>query len=143
MKSLKDCLKPAGYSPFVSLALLALRLVAGAAFILHGRGKIQHPFGWMGADSSIPGFMQGLAALAEFGGGIAWVLGLLTPLASLGILCTMSVAIYMTAVVMHLPFTGAAQSWELAAVYWGVALLLLAAGPGRFALDRLVFGLRK
>ena len=143
MKPLKDCFKPAGHSNFVSFALLLLRLVAGAAFILHGWGKIQNPFHWMGADAAVPGFFQGLAALAEFGGGIAWVIGLLTPLASLGILCTMSVAIYMTAVVMHSPFSGGPGSWELAAVYFCVALLLLAAGPGRFSLDRLLRGERR
>ncbi|HSN54816.1 MAG TPA: DoxX family membrane protein, partial [Candidatus Sulfomarinibacteraceae bacterium] len=48
-------------------ALLLLRLVAGLAFMFHGWGKIQNPFGWMGPDGFAPGFLQGLAALSEFG----------------------------------------------------------------------------
>src|SRR5262245_18777722 len=79
--------------PLVSAGLLELRLVSGLAFMHHGWHKIQHPFGWMGSSSSMPGFLQSLAALSEFGGGAAWVLGLLVPLASLGILSTMVVAL--------------------------------------------------
>ncbi|PWB78822.1 MAG: DoxX family protein, partial [Holophagae bacterium] len=76
---------------FGDLALLLVRVVAGFAFMLHGWGKIQNAFGWMGPDAFAPGIFQALAALSEFGGGLAWILGLLTPLASLGIACTMAV----------------------------------------------------
>jgi len=65
-------------------ALLLLRIVSGCAFAIHGWGKIQDPFHWMGSESSIPGVLQGLAALSEFGGGLAWAVGLLTRLAALG-----------------------------------------------------------
>lgn len=132
------------HSPFASFALLLLRLVAGVAFMMHGWGKIQHPFNWMGPESAFPGALQGLAALSEFGGGLAWVLGLLTPLASLGLLCTMAVAASF-----HInngdPFvpTGAGQgAWELAAIYFAISLVFLAVGPGRFSLDRAFFGER-
>lgn len=45
----------------------------GVAFVLHGWPKIQNPMGWMNAMGmqSVPSFLQALAALAEFGGGIA------------------------------------------------------------------------
>jgi len=127
-----------------SLGLLLLRVVAGAAFMHHGWGKIQDPFGWMGADSGVPALLQGLAALAEFGGGLAWILGLLTPLASFGLACTMAVAIWLHAVQMKDPFvaSGEGRSWELAAVYFCVALLLILSGPGRFSADRAAFGER-
>jgi putative oxidoreductase len=75
------------------VALLALRLVAGAAFMQHGFHKIQNPFSWMGADSSMPGLLQALAAVSEFGGGFAWIIGFLVPIASFGIFCTMVVAV--------------------------------------------------
>ena len=129
----------------VSLSLLVLRLVVGAAFMHHGFGKIQNLFGWMGPDAGMPAFLQALAALSEFGGGLAWMLGLLTPLASFGIGCTMTVAVWTHAVVRHDPFVsmGPGASYELALVYWCVALLLLLAGPGRFSLDRMFFGERK
>jgi hypothetical protein len=51
-----------------SVGLLVLRLVMGAAFILHGWGKIQSPLSWMPAEAPVPGFLQLLAAVAEFGG---------------------------------------------------------------------------
>lgn len=55
-------------------------LLAGLAFMFHGYGKIQNPFGWMGPNAGVPG------------------------------------------------------------VYLCVSVLLLLAGPGRFSVDRVVFG---
>ena len=134
------------YGPFVggrgAVGLLVLRLVGGTAFVLHGWPKIQHAFDWMGP--SMPGFLQALAALSEFGGGLAWILGLLTPMASFGILCTMMVAAGMVHIPKGDPFVGkGGPSWELAAVYFSVALLLLLLGPGRYSLDYLLFGRRR
>ncbi len=119
-------------------ALLALRVVAGAAFILHGWPKIQNPFGWMGPGAPFPGFLQALAALSEVGGGLAWILGLLTPLASLGILSTMVVAAW-THISRGDPFVGQGGSYELALVYLAVALVMLGVGPGALSLDALLF----
>lgn len=133
------------HDAFGDAALLLLRAVAGLAFVLHGWGKIQDPFGWMGPDAFAPRVFQALAALAEFGGGLAWVAGLVTPLASAGIACTMVVAASLHAFVLGDPFvaSGPGQgSWEVAAVYLCVALALLALGPGRFSLDRALFGAR-
>ena len=125
-----------------AVGLLALRVVAGLAFMFHGWGKIQNPMGWMGPDATIPGLFQALAAISEFVGGLAWILGLLTPLFSFGILCTMTVAAYTHAIMRGDPFVGKGGSYELALVYFCVALLLLLAGPGRFALDSLLFARR-
>ena len=83
--------------------------------------------------------MQGLAALSEFGGGIAWMIGLLTPLASLGIGCTMAVAVGMH-VLGGDPFVARGASYELAAVYLCLSILFIASGPGRFSLDANLFG---
>ncbi|MBI2924092.1 MAG: DoxX family protein [Verrucomicrobia bacterium] len=127
----------------MSAGLLILRLVAGLAFMFHGYGKIQNPFGWMGDNAGVPGLFQALAAVSEFGGGLAWMLGLLTPLASVGLACTMTVAASLHAFVLHDPFVAAGPgkgSYELACVYLCVAVLLLLAGPGRFSADRVVFG---
>lgn len=126
----------------VSVGLLVLRLVAGLAMTLHGWGKIQTPFEWMGPDSGTPAILQALAALSEFGGGICWILGLLTPLASAGVLCTMAVAAYTHAVVFGDPFVGKAGSYELSSIYLVIALLLILTGPGKYSLDGKVFGRR-
>lgn len=126
-----------------SSALLVLRLIAGLGFIFHGWGKIQNPFGWMGEDASVPGIFQFLAALSEFGGGIAWMIGLVTPLASFGLFCTMVVATYMHAVVMGDPFVGQGGSYEPALVYLGIALVLMLVGPGKLSADAKLFGERK
>lgn len=118
------------------IALLVLRLVAGLAFIQHGWPKFQHAFNWMGPDAAMPGILQALAALSEFGGGIALVLGLLTRLASLGIACTMLVAIFMVHVPQGDPFVSqGGSSYELAAVYLAIMVVLMLRGAGQFSLD--------
>ena len=135
--------KPLGLSARISTGLLLLRLVVGLAFMFHGSDKIKNPFGWMGPDATVPGIFQALAAISEYVGGLAWMLGLLTPLASFGLACTMVMAVRLHAFVMHQPFVpgkGGGGSYELASVYLCIALLLLFAGPGRFSLDRLIFG---
>jgi|GEM_PF-5430478 len=80
------------YAPFVeergAVGLLLLRLVFGAALVLHGFPKIQHPTNWMGAGAPVPGFFQFLAAFSEFFGGLAVIIGLLTPIAAFGIAAT-------------------------------------------------------
>jgi putative oxidoreductase len=133
-----------GQSTMTSVVLSILRLVAGSAFIFHGWQKIQNPVGWMGPDSSIPGFFQLLAAISEFGGGIGWVLGLFTPLASLGIASTMTVAVCFHLFVRKDPFVNltGGPSYELALVYLGIALVFLMLGPGKFSLDKMIFGER-
>ena len=135
-----DFFKPPRMSSRASLGLLILRFVAGLAFVHHGFGKIQHPFSWMGAESGTPGIMQALAAVSEFCGGLAWILGLLTPIASFGLACTMAVAVHFHAFIRHDPFVSqGGLSFEPAAGYLAVALLLLLAGPGTYSLDRVIF----
>ena len=120
-----------------SAGLLLLRVVVGAAFVLHGYGKIQHPTSWM-PGGQFPGFLQAAAAVAEFGGGIALVLGLLTPLAALGIAATMAVAIFTYHVPQQHVFVAlkpGEPSFELPAAYLASAIALLLVGPGQFSVD--------
>ncbi len=125
--------------------LLLLRLFVGAALMMHGWPKIQAPFSWMNKmPNHPPAILQALAALSEFGGGLALILGLFTPLACLGILCTMGFAI-LTA---H-----KGQPWistnpkdhpfEAASFYLAMAVFFLIAGPGVHSLDASIFGKRK
>ncbi len=128
-------------------ALLFLRLVAGSALMFHGWPKIQKPFEWMGSDSWAPGILQALAAVSEFGGGLALVLGLLAPIACLSILCTMGTATTMVHMAKGDPFVAPrgweGGSYELALVYFWVALAIMLIGPGKLSLDYLLFGRKK
>lgn len=132
------------HSTFGDATLLILRVVVGVAFMYHGWGKIQQPFGWMGPEAPIPGVFQFLAAFSEFAGGLAWVVGALTPLASFGLLCTMVVAVLFHAGQGHpfVPSGPGEPSYELAAVYLAISLLFIGIGPGRFSVDRYIFGTR-
>ena len=145
MNKITTFFKTPSHSNFGSIALLLLRLVVGIAFILHGWGKIQSPFGWMPAGAPVPGFLQFLAAISEFGGGIALVLGLLVPLASLGLIVTMAVATSMHAFAFHDPFVASGpgqSSFEPALGYLVISILILAMGPGKLSLDNKIFGNR-
>ncbi len=128
-----------------SAGLLILRLVVGAAFLLHGWPKIQAPMSWMPKEAPVPGLMQAAAAVSEFGGGIALILGVLTPLACLGLAATMGFAITMVHMKAGHPFVAAqgGPSYELAAAYLACVVLLLLTGPGRFSLDSTLFGRRR
>lgn len=122
-----------------SWAILLVRVVVGLAMMFHGWGKIQNPLSWMGPESPVPGVFQALAALAEFGGGLAWILGLLTPLASFGMACTMAVAAIFHASQGH-PFVGkGGPSYELALVFFTLTVFILVNGPGKISLDYKLF----
>ena len=121
----------------VSIGLLVLRVVAGAAMMQHGWGKIQNPFGWMG--DALPGPIQACAALGEFGGGLGILVGCLTPLAAFGMGSTMAYAAYF-----HFnrgdPWVpqGPGASYELALFYFATAVLFMFAGPGRYSIDAVI-----
>jgi putative oxidoreductase len=126
-----------------SVGLLILRLVMGAAFILHGWPKIQNPTAWLGAGNPTPALFQALAAVAEFGGGIALILGLLTRVAAVGLAVTMVVAITTFHLPQRDPFVNpGGSSWELAGIYLACSILLFLTGPGRISLDAAFFGPR-
>lgn len=130
-----------------ALGLLVLRVLAGVAMAFHGWGKIQHPTTWMDGKFPEPAVapLQALAAVSEFVGGIALAMGLVTPLACLGIIATMGFALEH-----HVgrgdPFVikGSAKgTWELAAIHASIATAVLLAGPGRWSIDFFLFGRRR
>jgi putative oxidoreductase len=119
------------------LALLALRLVLGVIMIGHGYPKV---FGGLAhhvqsvSNLGLPGWLAYLSAAAEFLGGIALILGLLTRLASFAILINMAVAIGKVHWKNGLLGNGGYQfPLTLAAIAF--ALIFLGAGP--IALDSI------
>lgn len=117
-----------------------VRVGAGLGLALgHGWGKVKDPAGIIGMSESLgfplPEVAGWAAALSEFAGGLLLVIGLLTRPAAFFILCTMSVAIYNHIFVQNDPFV---QGWELAFLYWIIALQFLVLGSGRFGADRLL-----
>ncbi len=134
------------HSAQVSVSLLIMRVIIGAAFMFHGWSKIQNPAGWLpeGGPMSISPFFQTLAAISEFCGGAAMILGFLNPLANFGIGVTMSTATYFQMIVRKDPFVSmtGGPSFELALVFLGFAVMLIMIGPGKLSIDRLIFGIR-
>ncbi|MEX0938551.1 MAG: DoxX family protein [Pirellulales bacterium] len=126
----------------VSLGMLAVRVVVGAAFVFHGWPKIQNPMEWMGPDAPVPGILQAVAAVSEFVGGMALVAGLLTPLAALCLAGTMigALSYHLNSGDPFVPGPQGGPSWELAATYLAVAVAVLLIGPGRASVDALLFG---
>src|SRR5262245_31890362 len=115
-----------------SAVLLLLRLVMGAAFILHGWPKIQHATTWMSANgpAPVPPAMQALAAYSEFVGGILLLLGLLNALGAIAIMCVMIGALVLVHFPKHHPFVSPdGPSFELSLVYLVAAMLLVITGP--------------
>jgi putative oxidoreductase len=130
-----------------AFGLLVLRVVSGAAFIFHGWPKIRSPLHWldqMGPSAPHP-YLQAAAAFSEFGGGILLIVGFLTPLATLGIGCTMAMGLATVHNPAGDPFVASKpgqSSCEPAAVYLAIMIMLLLVGPGVLSLDALLFGRR-
>ena len=138
---------PKSQDALTSFGLFTVRMVAGLALCFHGWPKMANISSWMTTDPA-PGYLQALAALSEFAGGIAIAAGLLTPIAALGVLCTMAYAVNYHFSAGH-PFIakpvadGVGPSYEPALVYAMVALCLLCSGPGKLSLDSVLFGGKK
>ena len=126
----------------VSTGLLLVRVVVGAAFVLHGWPKIQNPTGWMNAmGGDMPGFVQAIPAAFEFFGGILLALGLLTRVSAFALASVMVGALVLVHIPKGHPFVATGgPSAELAAVYLAFSLLIAATGPGAYSLDAVLFG---
>lgn len=125
------------------LGLLILRLALGAVFIAHGGQKVFGLFGGHGLQGTaqfmsklgIPPFLAYAASFAEFFGGVGVLLGLITPLAALGLAVTMAVAIFKAHLAdgFFMP-----KGFEYPLSLLGMSLCLAVGGPGRLSVDYLV-----
>lgn len=119
------------------IALLVVRVVVGLTFLLHGLDKLSDlsgtEQGFDGMGIPAPGLMAPLVAVLETVGGVALIVGALTPLFALGLAIDMLVA----ALVVHAEngFFAADGGYELVLVLGAASLALAIAGAGRFSVD--------
>jgi putative oxidoreductase len=128
----------------LSLGLVILRLVVGLTVAAHGAQKL---FGWWGGPG-IAGWTQAVtrlrirpaapwawvAALSEFGGGLLFALGLLSPLGSLGIAGAMLVAI--ATVHWANGFWNGKRGYEFNLTLLASVAAIALTGPGTYSLDQ-------
>ncbi len=126
----------------MDLALLILRVIVGLLLAGHGAQKL---FGWFGGYglrgtsgwlASIgfrpPLFWAWTVGICEFGGGLLFTLGLLSPLGSLGIAASMLTAIAK----VHWPKIWVTEGGlELPLVDLAVVIAVGITGPGTVSLD--------
>lgn len=130
----------------MSFGLLVLRVVIGLLMVGHGSQKL---FGWFGGSGfaktvgmmksqrfNPPIFWALLGGLGEFGGGLFFALGLLTPLAAIAIVASM----LMVVVKFHWSkgLWGTKGGFEYPLVLLIVALVVGLVGAGRYSLDALI-----
>jgi putative oxidoreductase len=145
MNAIAKILTPRQQPLELDIVILIIRLIVGYAFMIFGWGKIQNAFNWMPADHAAPAVFQALAAVSEFCGGIALIIGFLTRIASFGIVCTMIGAVYFHKYINGDPFinlTGGA-SYQIAVTYLLLVLVVMVYGAGRFSLEYLLFRRRE
>jgi putative oxidoreductase len=130
--------------------LTALRLILGIIFFAHGAQKTLGLFGGYGFSGTmnsftttmhIPAPLAFVAIMAEFAGGIALILGIVSRLAALFIAVNMVVAIAMVhgqyGLFMNWFGTQKGEGFEYHLLAIAVALPIIIRGSGAFSLDRL------
>ena len=131
--------------------LLILRLFTGVVFIRHGWPKLTNLGIWANAMKTPP--------FSMWAGGIALVFGVLTPFAAAVIAVSMLYAMVLE-ISNGFPFiapdpfqipegdyagpmgTGEPPSWEKAAMYVVMCLVLMTAGAGPYSLDLILIAPR-
>ena len=127
---------------------LILRLALGVVFFAHGAQKMLGWFGGSGFSATLDGMSKmglpvaivALVIFAEFFGALGLLVGLLTRVASFGILCVMLGAVFM----VHLQ-NGFFMNWfgnqkgegiEYHLLVIAICLVLMILGGGRASIDR-------
>ena len=127
---------------------LVLRIPVGIIFAAHGAQKLFGWFGgyglegtagWMDSIGLSPGMLMALlAGAAEFFGGLALVIGLLTRPAAAALSVAMLVAIF--AVHFQNGLFMANNGYEFGLALLAASVSLLFSGAGKFSVDNLLSG---
>lgn len=130
----------------VDVALLVARVVAGVIFAAHGAQKLFGAFDGPGLSATVEmiGPIGYPVAVGEFFGGVGLIVGLLTRFSSASLVVVMVGAIW-TVHGRHGFFLGqgpdatlAEAGFEFNLALIGLLAPILIAGPGRFAVGRLL-----
>lgn len=130
---------------------LIIRVILGIVMFPHGAQKLFGLFGGYGFSASmsfftdkmhIPVFFAFLAIIAEGLGSMGLMIGFLTRVAAFGILCNMTVAIWM----VHWPNgffmnwfgTQKGEGFEYHLLAISVCIALLISGGGKWSVDRAI-----
>jgi putative oxidoreductase len=137
---------PAPDSPVIATAASLLHIGLGAAIVYHhGWHKLadglawrsKHNTGWAFAEEiraagfPLPVFNAVLATAVQLGAGLGLILGLFTRPCALALAATLLGAVYTNAVLK--------KSQQLAGLYLLLIAAVLLLGPGRLALDSMIF----
>lgn len=137
-KIIKTIVNPGDNGLIVSLGILFLRVVVGAFMLTHGIGKLKmligpgeiqfaDPIG-MGVEFSLF-----LTVFAEFFCSILLIMGLATRLATIPLMTTMLVAVF----IIHGADPFGVK--EMALLYGSIYSAILIIGPGKFSADHWIY----
>lgn len=129
----------------VDVAALAVRVALGVIFVAHGGQKLFAWFGGRGIDGTgaffhsvgipAPQVFAYVVGATEFFGGILLLVGLLTIVATIGLLIDMVVAIATVSHAAGFFVTAQKAGWELNLAVIGLLVAVLVVGPGAWSLD--------
>ena len=126
----------------IDVALLIARIIVGVVFMVHGAQKLFGAFGGPGLSAVVQmmGPLGYLVTIGEFFGGLGLIVGFLSRFSAASLIVIMLGAIGM----VHVKFgffmnwmgnqPGEGFEYHLLAI--AILLVILIAGPGRFAISR-------
>jgi putative oxidoreductase len=118
----------------MGLALLIVRLASAACFLYHGSAILFGAFGGPGPQgfshfTHLPLPVAYLVGIAQFGGGLAMLTGVLARLGAAGIIAVMLGAIFMVHLNKGFDVTKGGFEYALTQLLIAVAILISGAGP--------------
>jgi putative oxidoreductase len=121
------------------LAAFVLRIGLGIAFIVHGYPKLNKQArkgtgDWL-KSMGIPAIFGSVAGVAEFFGGIALLIGFLTPIVAALFVIWMLALIWLSLAKIKKKFVG---GWELDFLLLISSLALVSLGSGLLSVDRVL-----
>lgn len=117
------------------ITFMGMRAAIGAVFIAHGVQKFgPGPAGWF-ESMGIPGGLASLVGVAEVGGGILLVLGIVSRISSAWLSILMLAAIFVVKGAANLI---GERGTELDVIILAALMVIMIAGPGRVSIAHII-----